>query len=47
MAGRPGDWRLATTKLLTLIQGKPVVCQEKDRDRYGRTVAICRAGARI
>lgn len=43
----PDGWpagRLATTKLLTLIQGKAVVCQEKDRDRYGRTVAICRAG---
>lgn len=43
----PDGWpagRLATTKLLALIQGKAVVCQEKDRDRYGRTVAICRAG---
>ena len=23
--------------------GRSVVCQEKDRDQYGRTVAICRA----
>ncbi len=35
--------RLAATKLLTLDQGKAVACQEKDRDRYGRTVALCRA----
>ncbi len=44
----PDGWpagRLATTKLLTLVQGRAVVCQEKDHDRYGRMVAICRAGA--
>lgn len=34
--------RLATTRLLTLTQGKTVVCEEKDRDRYDRIVAICR-----
>ena len=34
---------MATTRLLELIQGKTVVCEAKDTDRYGRTVAICRA----
>jgi endonuclease YncB( thermonuclease family) len=34
--------RLATTRLLALTSGKQVACQEKDRDRYGRVVAICR-----
>jgi endonuclease YncB( thermonuclease family) len=34
---------LATTRLQALISGRSVVCQEKDRDRYGRVVAICRA----
>lgn len=41
----PDGWpagRLATTRLLALTSAKPVACQEKDRDRYGRTVAICR-----
>ena len=44
--GCPDGWpagRLATTRLLSLIQGKTVVCEAKDTDRYGRTVAICRA----
>ena len=43
----PDGWpagRLATTKLQALIQGKTVACEAKDTDRYGRTVAICRAG---
>lgn len=42
----PDGWpagRLATTRLLALIQGKTVVCEKKDTDRYGRTVAVCRA----
>lgn len=42
----PDGWpagRLATTRLQALIQGKMVVCETKDADRYGRTVAICRA----
>lgn len=42
----PDGWpagRHATTRLLALIQGKSVVCEAKDKDRYGRTVAICRA----
>jgi len=42
----PDGWpagSLATTRLQALTAGRSVVCQEKDRDRYGRTVAICRA----
>lgn len=42
----PDGWpagSLATTRLKALTAGRPVVCQEKDRDRYGRIVAICRA----
>lgn len=35
--------RIATTRLLALIQGKSVTCSEKDRDRYGRVVAVCYA----
>lgn len=43
----PDGWpagRMATTRLQELISGRTVICQEKDRDRYGRTVAVCRAG---
>lgn len=42
----PDSWpagRMATTRLLALIRGKTIVCEKKDTDRYGRTVAICRA----
>ena len=42
----PDGWpagRMAATRLQALTAGRSVVCQEKDRDRYGRTVAICRA----
>jgi endonuclease YncB( thermonuclease family) len=42
----PDGWpagSLATTRLQALTAGRAIVCQEKDRDRYGRTVAICRA----
>ena len=42
----PDGWpagRLAATRLQALTAGRPIVCQEKDRDRYGRIVAICRA----
>ena len=34
---------LATTRLQTLITGRTVVCEKRDQDRYGRTIAICRA----
>jgi endonuclease YncB( thermonuclease family) len=33
---------MAATRLLSLTSGRPVACQEMDRDRYGRMVAICR-----
>jgi endonuclease YncB( thermonuclease family) len=34
---------IATGTLEKLIKGKTVVCEPKATDRYGRTVAICRA----
>lgn len=43
----PDGWpagRLATTHLQSLIAGRNVICERKDTDRYGRTVAVCRAG---
>jgi len=42
----PDGWpagSLATTRLQALTAGRSITCQEKDRDRYGRIVAICRA----
>lgn len=41
----PDGWpagRMAATRLQALTAGRSIICQEKDRDRYGRTVAICR-----
>lgn len=41
----PDGWQaglLAATRLLELTRSRPIICQEKDRDRYGRTVAVCR-----
>ena len=35
---------LARVRLEERISGRKVVCEEKDRDRYGRIVAVCRAG---
>ena len=43
----PDGWaagRLATTHLQSLISGRLVICEQKDTDRYGRIVAICRVG---
>jgi endonuclease YncB( thermonuclease family) len=43
----PDGWaagRLATTHLQSLILGRNVICERKYTDRYGRTVAVCRAG---
>lgn len=31
--------------LRELIRGQPVTCTERDRDRYGRIVAVCRTDA--
>lgn len=42
----PDGWpagRLATTRLQDLVKGRQVVCEAKDRDQHGRTIAICRA----
>ena len=36
--------RSATQALAKRIAGRPVVCTERDRGRYGRIVAVCRAG---
>lgn len=41
----PDGWpagRMATTRLLELTNGHPVVCDDRGRDRYGRTIAVCR-----
>jgi len=35
--------RAAKAKLTTLIKGGKVTCEEKDKDRYGRVVAVCSA----
>lgn len=43
----PDGWlagRLAATHLQSLISGRTVLCERKDTDRFGRTVAICRMG---
>lgn len=40
-------WRCGQQAAFALdgkIAGRPVACTEKDRDRYGRIVAVCRAG---
>lgn len=34
----------ATRALSRRIGSRPVACQEQDRDRYGRSVAVCRVG---
>lgn len=36
--------RQATRALRNLIEGRVVVCDERDRDSYGRVVAVCRHG---
>jgi len=36
--------RMATTRLQTLIAGRSVVCDDRGRDRYGRTIARCAVG---
>lgn len=41
------DWlcgQEAAAYLRRLIRGRAVTCTEKDRDRYGRVVAVCHAG---
>lgn len=34
----------AAKYLRTLVEGREIACEAKERDRYGRTVAVCRAG---
>ena len=36
--------RQATQALAGRIDGRSVACEERDRDRYGRIVAVCRQG---
>lgn len=36
--------KIARDNLDLLLAGQSVQCEEKDRDRYGRTVALCTAG---
>lgn len=41
------DWlcgQEAAAHLRGLVAARPVACEARDRDRYGRIVAICRAG---
>ena len=35
--------RAATTYMRELVHGRSVACEYKTKDRYGRTVALCRA----
>ena len=36
----------ATAHLRGLVGGRPVACEPRDTDRYGRTVAVCRVAGR-
>lgn len=44
-----GDWRAgvdATYALADLMRGRTITCEDKGRDRYGRTIGVCRADGR-
>lgn len=41
-SGEPGP--LATAALEALTRGRGLRCEGRDRDRYGRRIAVCRAG---
>ena len=44
-AGRPWNCGAdAAAALRTATSGRQVTCRARDRDRYGRTVAVCQAG---
>ena len=46
-SGRPWPCgREATRALARRIGGRPVACEERDRDRYGRVVAVCTVAGR-
>ena len=38
--------RRATRALAVRVDGRTVVCEQRDRDRYGRIVAVCRQAGR-
>ena len=41
-----GGWpagQLAEQALMRLVEGKTVICEARDKDRAGRTVAVCKA----
>lgn len=38
--------RAATEYMIGLVRGRTVACDPKTKDRYGRTIAICRADDR-
>lgn len=43
----PDGWaagRIAASRLQALTAGRSIACEPRDIDRYGRTVAVCRAG---
>ena len=43
------DWacgKQASQELRNLTRGRAIICEERDRDRYGRTVAVCFDGTR-
>ena len=45
--GEGRDWRCGTQaarELDQLARGRTVTCETRDTDRYGRTVAVCKAG---
>jgi endonuclease YncB( thermonuclease family) len=42
------EWRCgqeATNALVRIVGGRQVTCSQRDVDRYGRIVAVCRAGS--
>lgn len=46
-SGAKGEWACgaaATARLNALVAERSVACVQRDRDRYGRMVATCRAG---
>lgn len=45
----PDGWQAgqaATRALQSFMEGRAITCEPRDRDRYGRTVALCRADSR-
>jgi endonuclease YncB( thermonuclease family) len=45
----PDGWQAAATAsrvLQSLMEGRRIECEPRDRDCYGRTVAVCRADGR-